>query len=270
MGTRSIIQIKLEGKIYLQQYNQWDGSPAYLGKDICNFIIKWFGFSPKKTSANYKLFIKHLRNSRMVSETEYAKLMGEHEALLNKSSKAQLMQAANYQLTRDCAELVFWYIIFTEKPILAVKFDMNDFAFRYVLDLDKFTLTIFHGRKKMGSYALKDLSRHEMDLLEAEYEGRKVKRKVKGTIIELHPTYVVVALKGKGMAVCHGSRLGGNAWGYGYEGYGYESWKLESAVEVDIVTAGDDLLVEVLFEKVEWEILNLKSLEIVASFDCRS
>ena len=137
MGTRNLTIVRLDGKVRVKKYCQWDGYPKGQGKHAKHFITK---------QMNLELFKEQVRKLRFATKKEVSdawKSVGasDYGATMEQSD---LMKKKFPYLQRDMGTKILMAIQKGKVPYTE-KDDGRDWAWAWELNLDKEVLKVFYG-----------------------------------------------------------------------------------------------------------------------------
>lgn len=180
MGTRHLVIVKVDKKVKVAQYGQWDGYLDGQGRDIADFLQK--DYNPEKLKDNVKKLKwatkKHIENcwqdagaeknaefvNMVVSkkfDTMYPHLSRDCGAQILNLIQDGVYEKNDHEYVKD--DLIKKEVKYSGYKVDKVKNDLGflkDGAFceyAYELDLDNETITVYkNGNKKFGSWSFKE------------------------------------------------------------------------------------------------------------------
>lgn len=125
MGTRHLIEVRLDGEIKVAQYGQWDGYPSGQGADIAEFL---------HTHMDREKFVASLRATRFLTDAEATELQEKLDADDN--------WKRNYpQFCRDTGSKILEMVQQSSGLILNDdRYARDAVAYEYLIDLDDNTV----------------------------------------------------------------------------------------------------------------------------------
>jgi hypothetical protein len=170
MGTRSLIVVRVNNKVKVAQYCQWDGYPTGQGKDIAKFLRK------VARKEKLDLFKKKVSSTKWVSD-KYIESLYVHEGADGVGyGSYEAVNAANYlypEFSRDTGagvlDLVYRHGV--DKLYNSYSFlkDSLFCEYAYDINLDKKTVSVYMGGKKPYKvFKFKDFTIDAMKKLERE------------------------------------------------------------------------------------------------------
>ena len=191
MGTRHLTIVKLDNKIKVAQYGQWDGYPTGQGITIANFI---------QNDMDLRKLKPRVRKLEWISDEEIDKRweeVGVYSDHVSFDQSAKFKEIYPY-LSRDCGAEILSIIQneqyevkeydykkheYVIKNIKNIKVDKvaNSYSFlkdglfceyAYKIDLDKRKVYVYTGSTKYHkAYDFKDFTEEAMEKLEKELEN---------------------------------------------------------------------------------------------------
>lgn len=149
MGTRNVTLVRLNGKIKVAQYCQWDGYPTGQGKDIAEFLQKGLDLPVfKKAVAKLKW-----ASAKAVKDT-WTECGADPKSDSVSFDIADIHSKRYPEFSRDTGAKILQLI--QDGAVKAVKNDkdfMKDSLFcewAYEIDLDKQVVRVFQGFQRTG------------------------------------------------------------------------------------------------------------------------
>ena len=190
MGTRNLTIVKLDGKVRVAQYGQWDGYPTGQGETVAEFVNshKDLDYFKDKVRATKQITEKTKRaqwvkcgadpKENYVS-TDVSHKHGVRYPENSRDSGAKILEII--QLKPDGLEIEL------EKLGRSIGKSMGecDAEFAYEINLDKETVTVWAYGTKYGIYSFKEFAPWSMEALEEEmnandHQVKTPKTKIKG------------------------------------------------------------------------------------------
>jgi hypothetical protein len=155
MGTRHVTQVRLDNKIMVSQYGQWDGYPLGQGKDIASFIMK--NLKSKISLDTFKQSVRACKRlSAKTLNSRWEKFGADKNGMIE-SSKAEKFGAVYPQLTRDMGAGILNFILKSfgcEINYMNVTPKTDAWLeYSYIIDLDKKKLEVYCGNPFGKPYA---------------------------------------------------------------------------------------------------------------------
>lgn len=189
MGTRNLTIVKLDGKIRVAQYGQWDGYPTGQGETVAEFVNR-------HNDLDY--FKGKVRATKHITEKERDAQWVECGAEPNSrfvSIGVSNKHSVRYpEMSRDTGAEIL-KVIQLKEPGLKLQVEklgrsigksMGEYGaeFAYEINLDNETVTVWVYGCKYGVYSFKDFTPWSMEDLEEEmrendYQTKTPKRKIK-------------------------------------------------------------------------------------------
>lgn len=154
MGTRHLITIRINGKLKLAQYGQWDGYPSGCGKEIARFLQKLDDEKMAQFRAN-------------VTDCKWARKKRLDDVwIIFESGKAPLPP----EYSRDTSYMILSLIL--ERP----RYLVNNNAFRrdkifcewiYDIDLDSSIIRVSCNGSKKWTFPLSEFSEASCEKIES-------------------------------------------------------------------------------------------------------
>jgi hypothetical protein len=157
MGSRNLIEVKLDGELKIAQYGQWNGHPTGQGIGIADFLHK---------GMNKKKFKQALRECRFMDEKE-------REAFFTEKAEEDII-AGHPWLLRDAGSDVLRHV---QNDGARLLWDRRDFKndqvmceYHYLIDMDNETVSV-NGSNPIP---FTEWTRERMTPLE---EGERIRRR---------------------------------------------------------------------------------------------
>ena len=175
MGTRNVTIVKLDSKIKIAQYGQWDGYPSGQGLTVLEFLKENNIGSFKKVLKNQ---VRWLIGKAKQTLTDYYKEIGVEGQWIS-MDKAELVKQKFPLLSRDNGAAVLGMIMElskTEDKLYIINesvYAKDGFGCEwcYVIDLDTNTLEVYNGNiggEPLKSYNIDNLPTEEIFVEELE------------------------------------------------------------------------------------------------------
>jgi hypothetical protein len=170
MGTRNLTVVKLDGKVKVAQYCQWDGYPTGQGITIAEFLPK---IRTRKQMADFKA---KLRDVKFISSKKHQSLWAECGAddsgWVNMDVSNQFRKKYP-ELHRDTGAAVLELIRSGNVTMLTnqIKFlkDSTWCEYAYEIDLNRRTVKVYTGKTKpYKTYKFSKFTKQAMADLERE------------------------------------------------------------------------------------------------------
>jgi len=154
MGTRHLIEVKLDEKTYVAQYGQWDGYPSGQGATILKFL----------RGSDMEIFKDNLRKTRFLSDKEIQNRWEECGADPNDSMVgmeiADKFNRKYPHLSRNCGAEVLGLIYNGKATELynssGFEKDTTFCEWYYTIDLDKNVLKVWDKEYPLDKLPTKD------------------------------------------------------------------------------------------------------------------
>lgn len=166
MGTRNLITVVSDGLIKVRQYCQWDGYPTGQGADIARFLqsadLKVFQDKVNKLVFLPNEFVLYKINNLLKHDNEWitfaeGKKITRYYPAFSRDTGAKLLgliQSGRVKEVQDWGPA-----------------EESDGEYEYTIDLDKQTVTVLHGSKRIGKYKFSEFTVEAMKQLEEKSEG---------------------------------------------------------------------------------------------------
>jgi hypothetical protein len=192
MGTRNLTIVKLDGKVKIAQYCQWDGYPTGQGKTIAEFI---------QTKLDKPKFIERLKKVKFVRSNKISKIVDELKEKY-KDNASVFFKKIYPQFHRDTGAAILELIQDQKLKTSDIYFDpvnvvrtesvnsyenpitelVNDLTFlkdatfcefAYEIDLNKETVTVYqNGKNIYKTFKFSEFTVNFMSKLEKEMRGK--------------------------------------------------------------------------------------------------
>lgn len=170
MGTRHLVVVKLNNKVKIAQYGQWDGYLTGQGHTIAEFL--------QSNNFNLKNFKKKVAALSWISDKEnksrWVECGADPDSDMVNMQVADKFKAKYPELSRDTGaeilNLVANGAITKLQNSYSFKKDGLFCEFCYVLNLDKKTVSIYTGgRKAKVVIPFKDFTKTQLDALDEKW-----------------------------------------------------------------------------------------------------
>jgi len=165
MGTRSLTIVKLDNKIKVRQYCQWDGYPTGVGTDIANFIQNEMDLAKLKASVKKLTFF-----TLDEIEEKYYSILKHNDDLVT-LSESKKIEKKFPEAHRNTGPKILKMI---QDKVVTKMMDGGPFTrdswceYAYEINLDKKTVTVYYGFSKSDKkkYTFKQFTSEAMSELE--------------------------------------------------------------------------------------------------------
>jgi len=144
MGTRNLVEVKLDGELKVSQYGQWDGYPTGQGATIQEFL----------RDVDIEVFKEKLRNLKQIDEKkveEFLEKIGCKDGWMD-SNQSNLFREEFPGINRDLGAGILQLIYDGEIVEVRLSPDFKDdklfCEYHYLIDLDKGTVKMNNKRAR--------------------------------------------------------------------------------------------------------------------------
>lgn len=170
MGTRNLTMVKLNGKIRVAQYGQWDGYPTGQGETVAQFVQTWLvGADAEQTDARIEMFADKVRRLRWVTDDE--------------TTQIEAMSYAIFpaQFSRDTGAHILTLIAVAHVEALTDNASfLKDTLFcewAYCVNLDKRVVEVYQSTTRpVARIPFADFTPASMESLEEKLRTRRAKK----------------------------------------------------------------------------------------------